>query len=108
MEKARLTNRMTWAQVGTKRRSPNWIRKDTFVAMAYDLGNASAPAPHPHEGPLHPRNKWKLGKTSPLAGIAVAYGGPVISISFCDVDCDTRTLNLVFDGELLRGETVIV
>ena len=76
--------------------------------MAYDLGNASAPAPHPHEGPLHPRNKWKLGKTSALAGIAVAYGGPLISISFCDVDCDTRTLNLVFDGELLRGETVIV
>ena len=91
-----------------KEKITNWIMKDTFVAMAYDLGNVSAPAPHPQEGPLHPRNKWKLGKTSALAGIAVAYGGPLISISFCDVDCDTRTLNLVFDGELLRGETVIV
>ena len=105
---------LRWAQVGSMGRSPNWIMPNTFVAMAYDLGDTGAPGPpHPYQGPLHPRNKWKLGKRFAYAGLAIAYGndtipyaGPVLS--FCDVDYDSQTLNLVFDSELLRGETVIV
>ena len=62
--------------------------------------------------PLHPRNKWTLGKRLALASVAIAYKndttpytGPVLS--FCDVDYELMQLNLEFDSELLRGETVI-
>ena len=42
---------LRWAQVGSLGRAPNWIMQNTFVAMAYDLGDTGAPPPpKPYEG----------------------------------------------------------
>ena len=104
---------LRWAQLGSLGRLPNYIMKNTFTAMGYDLADTEAPGPPAQfMGPIHPRNKWTLAKRISLAAIAIAYKdehipyiGPVVS--FCDVDYEHKQLSVTFDDQLLRNEKII-
>ena len=104
---------LRWAQVGSMGRVPNYVMKNTFVAMAYDLADTQAPPPpQPYEGGLHPRNKYTLAKRLSLGAIAIAYKNESISYSgpvlaFCDVNYEAKELEMTFDASLLRNETII-
>ena len=105
---------LRWAQVGSLGRVPNYVMSKTFVAMAYDLADTQAPPPpQPYEGGLHPRNKFTLGKRLSRGALAIAYENDTIGytgpvLSFCDVDYNNGSINLVFDSDLLRNENIII
>ena len=69
-----------WAQTGDYGYAPNHRLQKVFMAVAMDLGNASAPF-----GSIHPNDKQDVGYRLALAGRAIAYAenvyysGPLVS-----------------------------
>jgi sialate O-acetylesterase len=76
-----------WGQTANYGYVPNDAMPNTFMAMAMDLGDHSAPADFPIL--WHPRYKKKIGQRLANAAMAIAYGqtdkywsGPIAGTDF--------------------------